>query len=70
MIVVKGIPRKITIRKLSALQMKRSVHKGCKVFVVHIINERDKNSQIKVDDPCIYMFHNGITNIIIGIKYH
>ena len=27
-IVVKGIPRKVTIREIPALQMKRYVHKG------------------------------------------
>ena len=29
---VKGIPRKVTIRQISALQMKRYVCKGCKLF--------------------------------------
>ena len=32
---VKGIPRKVTNREISALQMKRSVRKGCKVFAVY-----------------------------------
>ena len=33
-IKVKGIPRKVSIREISALQMKISVRKGCKVFTV------------------------------------
>ena len=33
-ITVTGIPRKIFVRQISTLHMK----KGCKVFVVHIIN--------------------------------
>ena len=37
-ITVTGIPRKISIRQILDLQMKKDVRKGCKVFVVHIIN--------------------------------
>ena len=37
-IKVRGIPRKVTIRDIFALQMKISVRKGCKVFVVYIMN--------------------------------
>ena len=36
---VKGIPRKTTIRQISALQLKRVVWKGYKSFVVTVINE-------------------------------
>ena len=39
-ITVKGIPRKVSVRKISVLQMKKVVRKGCKVFVVHIINTK------------------------------
>ena len=31
-ISVKGIPRKTTIRQISALQLKRVVRKGCKAY--------------------------------------
>ena len=41
---VKGIPRKTTIRKISALQLKRAVRKGCKAYAVTI---NDKESLIK-----------------------
>ena len=40
--LVKGIPRKVSVRKISALQMKRATRKGCKVFVVYVMN--DENS--------------------------
>ena len=29
-VIVKGIPRKTVVRKISALQLKRAVRKGCK----------------------------------------
>ena len=33
-----GIPRKISVRQISSLQMKKVVTKGYKFFVVHVIN--------------------------------
>ena len=38
-VTVKGIPRKVYVRQISALQMRKSVQKGCKIFVVHVMNE-------------------------------
>ena len=37
---VKGIPRNVTIREISTLQMKRSVRKGCKVFDVYVMEDK------------------------------
>ena len=48
-IKVKGIPRKVTIREISTLQMKRSVRKGCKVFVVYIMNDNENDIKIKLE---------------------
>ena len=45
-ISVKGIPRKTTIRHISALQLKRVVRKGCKSYAVTIT---DEESKIKID---------------------
>ena len=36
---VKGIPRKTTIRHIFALQLKKSIQKRCKAFVVIVSNE-------------------------------
>ena len=41
-IKVKGIPRKVTIREIYALQMKISVRKLCKVFAIYIMNDKGK----------------------------
>ena len=35
----KGIPRKITIIQIYALQLKRVIRKVCKVFAIILINE-------------------------------
>jgi len=48
-VVVKDIPRKVLVRQISALQMKRSVRKGCKVFVVHVINN-EKEGDLNLSD--------------------
>ena len=47
---VKGISRKVTIREISALQMKRSVRKWCKVFVVYIMNDQENDIKPKLED--------------------
>ena len=46
-IKVKWIPRKVAIREISALLMKISVRKGCKVFYFYIMNGNDNNNKIK-----------------------
>ena len=45
---VKGIPRKTTIRQISALQLKRAVRKGCQAYVVTINNEENLNKTDKL----------------------
>ena len=47
---VKGIPRKVTIREIPALQMKILVRKGCKVFVVYIMNDNENNNKLQLED--------------------
>ena len=46
-ITIIGVPRKIYVRQISALQMKKDVRKGCKFFVVHIINNEQVNKENK-----------------------
>ena len=55
LINVKGIPRKTTIRHISALQLKRAVRKGCKDFAVIVINEENTNNRdkLKLEDILI-----------------
>ena len=45
---VKWIPRKVTIREISALQMKRSVRKWCKFFVFYIMNDNENENELKL----------------------
>ena len=49
-IKIKEIPRKVTIKEISAFQMKISVRKGCKVFVVYIMNDNENDNKLKLKD--------------------
>ena len=51
-ISVRGIPRKKTVRKISTLQLKRAVRKGCKAYVVTITDEENLNNidKLKLED--------------------
>ena len=58
-ITVTGIPRKISVRQILALQMKKTVRKGCKVFSVHIINNEQIHKDFKLrfnDIPILQFF--------------
>jgi len=44
-VTVKGIPRKTFVRQISALQMKRVAKKGCKIFVVHVVDGENKSEK-------------------------
>ena len=47
-VTVKGIPRKNYVRYISALQMKKSIQKGSKVFDVHVMNDKHMNKEDKL----------------------
>ena len=65
---VKGVPRKTVIREISALQMKRSVQKGCKVFAVHIINNSKENEKSELRNiPVINEFMDVFPDEIPGL---
>ena len=48
--LVKGIPRNVTILEISSLQMKRSVCKGFKFFAVYVMDNKENDNQIKIED--------------------
>ena len=56
---MKGIPRKVSVGQISALQMKKYVRKGCKVFVVHVMNDEfiNKEDKLKFDDSNLKIIH-------------
>ena len=63
LISVKGIPRKTTVRQISALQLKRVVRKGCKAYAVTVTNEEHINNidKLKLEDiPVLKEYANVI----------
>ena len=67
-IKVKGIPRKVTIREIYALQMKRSIRKGCNVFVVYIMNDRENDIKPKLEEiPILKEFEGIFSEEVHGI---
>ena len=48
LINIKWIPRKTTIRQISALRLKKVVRKGCKSFAVKVTNEENTNNEDKL----------------------
>ena len=69
-ITVIGIPRKTTIKQISALKLKRVVRKGCKAFVVTVINEEHTNNEDKLkleDIPILRGYSNVFLEEIPGL---
>jgi hypothetical protein len=46
---VKGVPRPISIREISALQLKISFRKGCQLYAAHVVEPVDKKGAILED---------------------
>ena len=70
LINVKGIPRKTTVRQISALQLKRDVRKGCKAFAVTVIDEENINNidKLKLEDiPTLMKYLDVFTKEILGL---
>ena len=67
---MKGIPRNVYVRHVSALQMKNYVRKGCKFFVVHVMNDEhmNKEDKLKFDDiPILKEFSDVFSKEIVGL---
>ena len=67
---VKWIPRKVSIRQISSLQMKKYVRKGCKFFGVHVMNDEhmNKEDKLKFDDiPILKEFSDVFSKEIVGL---
>ena len=67
-IKVKRILRKVTIREISSLQMKIFVCKGCKVFVVYVMDDKDNDNKLKIEDiPILKYFKDIFSEEVPGL---
>ena len=53
---VQGIPKKVSVRQISALQAKKCVRKGCKLFVVNIKDVESGREQCIEEFPVLEEF--------------
>jgi hypothetical protein len=49
---IHGIPREITIREISAMQLKKSYRKGCQIFSAHM-EERSRYKVSNIEDHVV-----------------
>ena len=59
-IKVKRIPKKVTIREISYLQMIRSVRKGCKLFFIYLMDDKYNENKLKIEDIPILKYFEEI----------
>ena len=65
--VVRGIPKVILVRNISALHLKNCCRKGCRVYVAHVLEEIE-NETIRLEDyPVLQEFRDVFPNEILGI---
>ena len=53
---IQGIPKKFFVRQISALQIKKCIRKGCKLFVVNIQDIEAEREQYIEEFPVLVYF--------------
>ena len=48
-IIVRGIPKVLSVRHISAMQLKKFCRKGCRVYATHV-SEAIENETIRLED--------------------
>jgi len=65
---INGIPRKVSVREISALQVKKLARKGCKVFVVHVLDSVNENDRAGIENfPILKEFEDVFPEEIPGL---
>ena len=64
---IQDIPKKVSIRKISTLQEKKSIRKGRKLFAVNIQDVEPKKEQHIEDFPILVYFVNAFPEEIPGL---
>ena len=64
-IVVRGIPKVISVRQIPAMQLKKFCRKGCRVYAAHVF-ETAENETIRLEDyPVLQEFEDVF--LILGL---
>jgi hypothetical protein len=65
---IKGIPQTVSVREISTLKMKKFVCKGCKLYDVHVIDNKEENKQIDIlEFPVLNEFKDVFSKEILGL---
>ena len=56
-VVVKGIPKVISVRQISAMQLNKFCRKGCQLYAAHI-EEAVENETLKLEDYHVQEFRD------------
>ena len=66
-VVVRGIPKVISMRRISAMQLKRFYRKGCQLYVAHILEETEDETPRLEDYQVLQEFKDVFLNEIPGL---
>ena len=64
---IQGIPKKVFVRQIYALQVKKCIRKGCKLFAVNIKDIEDEREQHIEDFPVLIEFTDVFSEEIPGL---
>ena len=64
---VQGIPKKVSVSQISALQAKKCITKGYKLFVVHILDIATEREQHLEEFPILVEFKVVFLEEILGL---
>jgi hypothetical protein len=62
---VQGIPREVSIREISSLQLKRSFRKGCQIYAAHM-EEETKDKVPSIEDHPVLKYYEDVFREILG----
>ena len=65
--IVKGIPKVISVRQISAMQLKKFCRKGCQLYVAHILDATENETPRLEDFHVLEEFRNLLPDEIPGI---
>jgi hypothetical protein len=63
---VQGIPRTVTVREISALQLKKCYRRGCKIFAVHM-EETPKDKVPNLEDYAVLKEFEDVFKEVLGL---
>ena len=65
--IVKGIPKLISVRQISAMQLKKLYRKGCRVFVAHVLEAIENETPRLEEFHVLHEFRDVFPDEILGL---